>query len=180
MDVGDGETMKSNKSEMDMNYDVKTNHLVIKPTKINIMMSMFYDGIKISKSRKHCNSFWPVLLTILNLPPTYRNRPGIGMHLMSIYVGKDECVISDFLFRELFVQELRRLNDGIIMEMVQPNGIPKLYFIQVRIIGFVLDTPAVQEVACVQTNNSYMGCGLCDSGTGIRRSHFDKTIYVGT
>ena len=44
---------------------------------INIVIGQFYDGCQIYKT-KH-SSFWPLVVSFLNLPPSYRTKMGVGM-----------------------------------------------------------------------------------------------------
>jgi hypothetical protein len=135
-------------------------------------MSQFYDGIQIYKSS--VKSFWPFMITILNLPPTYRNRLGIGMHLLSIFTGKAGSTTESFLLNDLIVQELILLERGITVNVKDTS-----YFIQCRMILTILDTIAVQDFLKIQTVGSYSGCGFCNAGTGVRRSILSKITYPG-
>ena len=45
-----------------------------------------YDGGQLFKSKT--SNFWGLMTQILNLPPTYRGKLGVGMFLSAIYAGK--------------------------------------------------------------------------------------------
>ncbi len=64
---------------------------------INICLSEFYDGIQIRKTK--IQTFWPLLVTILNFPPDIRNKLGIaiGMFVMSIFTASQNTDSEIFI-----------------------------------------------------------------------------------
>jgi hypothetical protein len=74
---------KKHMSEMMTNYDSlqhKENYI-----SINLLCSMFYDGVKTLNSKS--TSFWPLFMTILNLPPSFRTTSHAGIFLNSIFTS---------------------------------------------------------------------------------------------
>jgi len=89
MDVCHGQTFKKNVRQMDLNYNSKFSEVppAERPIKINVLLSIFYDGIQINESQERTTGFWPLFATILNLPPTFRNKLDIGsfIHIKHIF-----------------------------------------------------------------------------------------------
>jgi hypothetical protein len=77
---------------------------------VNILLSEFYDGAQIYK-RKH-SSFYLFLIGILNLPPSYRGKLGIGLFLISLFSSKVGSAAELFIFNCL-VQELKMFFEGV-------------------------------------------------------------------
>jgi len=169
-----------------MDGDVVQHHLSIMHSKFNrwrlskeerknseevsLILSEFYDGGQLFKSKT--SNFWVLMTQILNLPPTFRGKLGIGMFLSAIYSGK-HLEAEKFLFTDMFCEELRLLNDGT--ELVLKG---KRYFIQARLILHTLDTKALEAVVCLQsTSNSKFGCPLCRSVTGVQDG--SKSVFIG-
>jgi hypothetical protein len=136
---------------------------------INIIIGQFYDGCQIYK-KKH-TSFWPLVISILNLPPSYRTKMGIGMFLMGIFTSKTGSSAENFFFSDLYVNELKMLNDGILFD--------GKWFVQVRVILSCLDTIAVQDHLHVQSVGSLEGCALCNCGAGIYVPILKKLCHFG-
>jgi hypothetical protein len=119
-------------------YEFKFRNDKNKPIMINILLGQFYDGCAVFKNR--VSVFWPYNIIILNLPPNYRVKLGIGMFLISIFTGITGSNAEDFFKRNLIVSELRSLCEGVFFKIHE-----KQYFVQVRMILTILDTIAVQD-----------------------------------
>ena len=61
-----------------------------KPIMINFVLSQFLDGVQIWK--KKVAHLAPYLINVLNLPPTYRGKLGLGMFLISLIVSLYESL----------------------------------------------------------------------------------------
>lgn len=72
MDVQDGSTFKKTITAMNRKYQEA--HLDISVLPVNIVLSLFYDAAQIYSTK--VSNFSPLLVTILNLPPSYRNKSG--------------------------------------------------------------------------------------------------------
>ena len=146
---------------------------------INILIGQNYDGCQVYV--KKCSSFWPHTVSILNLPPSYRTKLGIGTFLMGVLTTKIPSAAESFYFEQLYVNELKLLSEGVLMR--------DKYFVQVRLVLSCLDTKAVEDHLKIQSCGSKEGCGLCDCGRGTSvkglkicsigcRNLLDKKHYV--
>jgi len=80
VDGTSGSTFKNAMREMKINFENRFGEAIRNKERmiisICLVLSFFYDGIQLYKS-KVCK-FSPALLTIMNLPDSFRNRLGIG------------------------------------------------------------------------------------------------------
>ena len=167
-DISDGEQYKQSMSEMEKLFQLKYgNETNIKM--INIVIGQFYDGCQIYKT-KH-SSFWPLVVSFLNLPPSYRTKMGVGMFLLGIFTSKMGSAAERFFFSNLYVNELKILHDGILVD--------GKWFLQARLILSCLDTIAVQDHLHVQSVGSLEGCAFCNSGEGIHVPILKKVCHFG-
>jgi len=171
MDCSDGSTYQKNLSQMVEKYHKKFNDTENKPEMINILLGQFYDGCMIYK--KQYAVFWPLNIIILNLPPSYRIKLGIGMFLISVFTARMKSNAEDFFLRSLYVGELLKLEEGILLTVNNRS-----FFVQVRMILTILDTIAVQDMLKCQTNQAYAGCFMCIHGEGYR-GKLGRTVYIG-
>lgn len=138
-----------------------------------LLFSQFYDGAKVFKRTNA--SFWPLFISILNLPPTYRNRLGVGMFLASLFTAKAGSVAEYFLFMRCFIEELKLLSEGIHMR----DGYGRQVFIQVRLIQHLCDGRAQEKIFKCQGAGCMFGCTICNGVCGTSRPALNKVIYVG-
>lgn len=96
MDVLDGENAQKHLREMNNNFKSQKFEDGINPVEVNILLSVFYDGIQLF--RKKVVNYWPLLCTILNLPPSLRTKIGAGMFLLTAFHGKMDSATENFLF----------------------------------------------------------------------------------
>jgi hypothetical protein len=157
-DVKTGANYKKHYAEMSQKFDDKNDSSLIM---VNLLISEFYDGIQLFKTK--VQNFWPLVISILNLPLSMRIQPGIGAFLISLYTGKLNTPAEKFILEECLVEELKKFYDGI---EVEKNG--KKYFVQIRLISTVLDTKGFEETIHVQGIGSYSGCFLCNIGRGFK------------
>ena len=117
-----------------------------------------------------------MLFTILNLPPSYRNKVGVGTFCLSNFSGIAGSIAEEFLFKKCFVAELENLKKGITIKIDD-----KFYFIQARLILHVWDSKALEKELFVQGAGSYGGCTFCKRcGNGWRRKDsICKLCYIG-
>jgi hypothetical protein len=172
MDISDGSTYVKHLNEMKIRFNSKFRGMGDdKPIMINLLMGQFYDGCAIFK--KGYAVFWPLNCIILNLPPSYRIKLGIGMFLLSVFTSALKSNVHDFFLRGLVVEELKILYDGINMTV---NGVN--YFVQVRMILTILDTIGVEDLMLVQTNQAICGCFFCNHGKGYSRQT-GSVVFIG-
>lgn len=171
-DVMDGDEVKFHLHDMKLRYNLWRHS---KPERLNseevsLVLSEFYDGGQLFKSKT--SNFWILMTQILNLPPTFRGKLGIGMFLSAIYSGK-HLEAEKFLFTDMYCEELRLLYDGVDLVI---NS--KRYYIQARLILHTLDSKALEAVLCLQSASmSLFGCALCGSCTGVHDG--SKAVYIG-
>lgn len=118
----------------------------------------FFDGAQIFKYTT--SSFWPIVLTILNLPPNLRHSPEVGLFVCALNSTKkhssDKPAISNFLFRDCLIRELMFLYKGFTYCVGD-----RTYYIQARLVLHCLDTMALCPVIQCQGPQSLAGCALC-------------------
>ena len=117
-------------------------------------------------SRNSLDSMWPLCYSIMNFPPSLRNKVNLGMHIASFCRGYDVAI-------EMFAQEMLDLWRNPIVV----GGIT--YYVMVAQI--VMDGPARSKFTkCQSTATSLHGCNICNlSGRsfgvkGNRRIVFDS------
>lgn len=120
---------------------------------ISLLFGFAYDGVQVYKSRSAY--FWPMLLSILNLPPNCRNTNAIGLFTISVVQVAPGSPAELFVF-DLFVQELIRLYEGFEISIDGKN-----YFIQGRLVLHIYDTKAVEDVCKLQVVGALAGCPFC-------------------
>jgi len=184
-DVQQGSNFKKNYREMEKIYNnfctdrskqfnQSINEIKKEITMVNILISQFYDGMQVYK--KKVSSFWPLVITILNLPPNCRMKLGMGMFLVSIFTAHQGSGAEDFLFKDCYIKELRQLYDGYLY--TNPKTDEK-YLIQVRLIIHCYDTKAVEDHLHVQSCGSLAGCFMCNSGKGVKIIDTDTVVFIG-
>ena len=172
-DFMDGAVPTQQLKEMKLNF--KT-HMEKNPTSsqttksVIILFSEFYDGVQLFKSRY--NDFWPLCISIMNLPPLYRGKMGVGFFLAALYAGKHKEA-EKFLLIDCFSEELNLLYNGVERTI---NG--QTYFIQARLVLHILDTKAAEPILCVQMqSNARLGCALCGLIHGVHMG--PKCCFIG-
>jgi hypothetical protein len=137
---------------------------------VNLLLSEFYDGGQLFKSI--VTKFWGLFIQILNLPPTYRGKLGVGMFVQAIYAGT-HTKAEEFLMIDLFCEELKLLYYGYELTLDDV-----VYYVQVRLVLHTLDTKAAEPMLGLQsTSNSSNGCPLCRGVTGTHDGK--KNCYIG-
>ena len=156
MDVSDGIAYTRTLKEMEDNF--KTLHPdneENKPIMINFVLSQFLDGVQIWK--KKVAHFAPYLINVLNLPPTYRGKLGLGMFLISLITCKANSGAEKFILEHCLFQELKRFEDGQVIEIDNQK-----YFVQARLKLTILDTAGLKGfLHLANPQNSYWGCWSC-------------------
>ena len=149
--------------------DLEARHDVIN---VNLMLSLFYDGIKVY-NWKH-STFMPLIISILNLPPTYRCKFGVGQFILGLLTVSQGNAGETVLFHCL-IEELLILNKGI--EIVTKTK--RKYFLCVRLIQYLLDTPAASKFFNYEGHNSLNGCVYCGRISGKHVKDLNKTVFIG-
>lgn len=142
---------------LEMNKKWKQLKPLLKP--LNLLLLLQYDGAQIF--HWSIKNFWPMLLTILNLPPTLRKEIGVGTFMISLFTAFSKSVCEKFLFYKLLLPELHELYQGIVLEV---HG--EKYYVQARLILHGYDSKALESVLKVHGANSLVGCSLCRLSPG--------------
>jgi hypothetical protein len=172
-DLLDGEVAQEHLSAMDLIY--QREKLLYKGTNefihIPLLMGLMYDGGKTAKHQYRV--FWPLFVSILNLPPSFRYKINYGMFLLGIFSNKKNSTCEEFLFSNCLIPELQELDNGIEIEIED-----KTYFIQGRLILHMLDTPGLAEyIRCKGSGDG--PCPLCRTIVGKHEIKLFNTLYRG-
>lgn len=169
-DILDGEAAKKHLREMEQKSASKEAEGKVA---VNLLLGYNYDGCQPFSTM--AVNFWPMTLSILNLPPNLRKKVGMGMFLLSIYhLSTGETYVEDFLHRDCFVRELLLLYDGYEIEVND-----RTYFVQARLIFHGYDTKAAEHVLRVQASGSLAGCPFCRLVTGSRKNWAGTVNFTG-
>jgi hypothetical protein len=176
-DVKYASVYKKNEQEMEAKFHkLKANgdENVKYCSMLNLLLGHFYDGGQIHKSK--VTPFWPILVTILNLPPELRGKVGVGTFLLSIIAVGSAMAggVQDFIYKDCFVAELEMLYDGITIVVDKTRK----YFLQARLIMHSMDGKAIEDFLKVQGSNSKSGCPFCRSLPGTSRSLIKRTFML--
>jgi hypothetical protein len=125
---------------------------------VNILLSLYYDGAQVFDTKSQ--NFWPLMISILNLPPPLRKTRGKGLFTISIYTATSKSNTEKFIFDNL-VDELLMLQDGIEVTINNTK-----YFLQARLVMQCYDSRALESMLCTQGGGSYAGCPLCRLAPG--------------
>jgi hypothetical protein len=107
MDASDGIVYTRTLKEMEDNFKrLHPDNEENKPIMINFVLSQFLDGVQIWK--KKVAHFAHYLINVLNLPPTYRGKLGLGMFLISFITCKANSGAEKFILEHCLFQELKR------------------------------------------------------------------------
>lgn len=176
-------TWSKHKQQMQQNFSnfcSKNNFEKENITEVSLYLSLIYDGIQLYKHKfQHC---WPLAISIENLPPNLRSKPGIGSFLLSIRTESaanataDHCRgVEYFLFRDCLVEELLILSSGLYFESESNSPI----FLQARMLLTALDGRANEEFYNFQGGGSLAGCALCGIMPGRFYKILHKVVYYG-
>ena len=92
------------------------------------LFSEFYDGAQLFDTR--LSNFHALIISLLNLPPTYRTKKGCGAFVIAVHTLRESSRAERTLTLRLFVEELHLLRCGF---KVTIDGTK--YFIQARCIS---------------------------------------------
>ena len=152
-DVMDGEVATKHMREMNEKYEIeKRDDRNLKP--LNLLLCLQYDGAQIF--HYSVRNFWPMLISILNLPPSLRKEVGVGTFLISLFTAYNKSISEKFLFHKLLLPELQELYNGF---RLQVNGVT--YCVQARLILHSYDSRALESILNVHGTGSIVGCSLC-------------------
>ena len=155
VDILDGDAAKRHLKEMHVRFEKKKEQMKTanKVVEVSLLFSIYYDGAQLFK--KSTTSIWPLMLSILNLPPPLRKARGKGLFMLSLFTAKSGSNCEAFIMENL-VNELKFLYRGFTIAI---DG--TVYVIQARLIMHCYDSRALESVVKVQGSGSYAGCPLC-------------------
>jgi hypothetical protein len=170
-DVRTANNYKRHMNEMKVNYDNWASQSNIDShVMVNLCISQFYDGVQIRKNRHQ--SYWPLLISILNLPPNMRIKFNVGTFLITTFTATPQSPAERFILEDCLSKELLQFYEGFEFTIDDVT-----YFVQIRLISTILDTIACQEVLGVQATGSFEGCCFCKDlckGFNIKRDVITK------
>jgi hypothetical protein len=154
-DIADGPAARKHKIAMREKFNEFKSKLVnVEDVKeVSLLLSVYYDGGQLFKRRT--TSAWPLMVSILSLPPPLRIARGKGLFMLSLYTDKTHTLVEKFVIEQL-VNELNFLDNGI---GVTVNDVH--YFIQARLIVHCYDSREVESMLQIQGAGSNSGCSLC-------------------
>lgn len=161
IDISDGSVARKHMQAMDARYNQFQQQypsLCQQCVSIPLLLSFSYDGVQLFK-RKHV-WFWPMLVSILNLPPPLRKSVGVGLFSLAVMKAKGGSAYETFLL-ECFIKDLKLLYKGVVITI---QG--TMYYVQARLIVHCYDTSALESMLDIEGHNSYAGCSLCLSSPG--------------
>ena len=167
MDATEGMTFRFAMDEM--NEDFKSRNFAPSVIPVLLVISLFYDGAQLYKSK--VSDFSPLLMTIMNLPPTYR-KLGTGSFIISFSTSSSNSTTENFLFHDCLVKELENLAIG---KMLNING--KEYFLMVQCKLSIMDTKQLETSLRITGTNSLYGCNLCGFHGVSEKKILNKVVY---
>jgi len=167
-DISDRESYEQFEDEMHIryrNYCKNVNKEETEVTEVSIISSWFEDAIQLF-GKELCN-FRPIMISIDNLPPSLRDKIGIGTFILTFMQFKEHSGVEEFFYNKCFLPELLDLFEGFAFDI---DG--KHYFLQLRILGHIADLKGLCNWLKLQTmQNSHSGCMICNNGKG-------KTVWL--
>jgi hypothetical protein len=137
---------------------------------LSFLLAVAYDGTIVTRKVKKASEMWPLLVTILNLPPAVRSKLGVGTFIVALVPGLSGTRAESELLRHFFVPELKMLNEGIVVHQYDTT-------VRARVAVHVYDTKGWQKVLHVHGPGSRVGCLLCRQVHGQYRG--SKIVHLG-
>ena len=131
----------------DVYKNLRNNVVIDNGKTIAIYLQVCWDGAPISNIVQR-DSMWPVVYSIINFPPSLRNKLHLGLHVAAFDNGNDSPL-------EMFAKELLSLYENPI----EFNGIKYLVIVS----QIVMDGPG-RSSFCKLLGHAALkgGCNLCD------------------
>ena len=126
-----------------------------------IFLQMCWDGADMHNMLKADKSMWPLFYCIMNLPPSLRHVPHVGMHMAGFDLGAT-CSL------DIFADELLQLWDqGFVVDGQR---------YKVFLIEILTDSRGREKLMKVQGAGSKAGCSKCqfEGRTFARTSVYDR------
>ncbi len=184
IDVLDGSEFIRQTRKMDENYQEVLNRFRAANNgqhlhQCSLLLTLSYDGV-VNFKRK-LDSMWPLLSSVANCNPSDRAKMGTGMFLTMLHNAGIGSGIEKYMMEEMLVQELKKLESGVIFTILEHDGIAKKHvYLQARLLYTHLDTKALEKMGLLKLCNSLYGCTLCNLQTGSYRHTLHKCVYKNT
>jgi hypothetical protein len=138
-----------------------------------VSLSLCTDGVNPFAHNKVTYSMWPIMLTLLNLPRSMRNRFA-SILLVGIVPAngtKEPQDLNPYL--DILVDELLEMCSSTMFDAY--NTAP--FQCKVEILMYVLDYPGIGKVMSVVGSGGYQGCIYCDL-EGEWNPDLHKVVYL--
>jgi hypothetical protein len=119
-DTVDSDPVRKSYKEMEDRYNTEILPIIVstnnkkKIVMKNFILSGFFDGDTFFERKS--DSGWMYLIGILNCNPSDRMSLGIGLYLALLHLEKSGGDVERFFMRNVFAEELSRLEKGIIIQ----------------------------------------------------------------
>lgn len=129
-----------------MLFKFVTPHIEHFDSNFTIQLSYNKDGVPLSFSSK--SSFWPILLSFVNVPYLLKIVIPVG-----IYHGKFKKPTSTFEFLNSIITEIKEItSNGLVINS-------KMLKFEISLV--ICDAPAKSFILNVKNHNAYHGCNSC-------------------
>jgi hypothetical protein len=117
---------------------------------------VYTDGISLTNS--NCKEFWPVFVSLVELPHQLRDS-NKNKIIAGVWLGKKKPT-SEIIFNSLF-QEVRQINNTALLNVnpIESNDVDNSIFLE--FYGFIADLPAKAEMLNMIGHNGYSACTYC-------------------
>jgi hypothetical protein len=171
--------MASERDVKNVSHDESSRKIV----PIDLILMEYYDGAQLFKSI--VKNFCPLMISILNLPPTLRKVVNLGMFTITVFTGGKRDAKNpnlsnseQFTIGKCFVDELLTLDsEGILVNDLDDNSI--IYHVKARLISHVYDTAEIQHICQFQGVQSSSGCALCRTTQGRYNKELGASCFLG-
>jgi hypothetical protein len=139
----------------------------------NAVLSLCVDGVNPWEQSQY--SMWPIIITVLNLPPDLRGRPE-AMLLLGIIPGPGAPKsLNPYL--ELLVDEL--IFEGTDGVMTFDAYREEYFELHARLLPFVADYPGSGKTLCMKGSGAICGCMKCHVRGTPCSEESSKKVYDG-
>ncbi len=185
IDIHDGTKVKEAYRCMDERYE-RANKLFMEKypdkgalKKCTLTYTFYLDGV--TNHKRKSESMWPLFVSVADCNPHFRTKLGTGLFLVALYNLKNSSGAEKHVLDEMFVEEVKALEHGLMIEIPTQDGWEKQHvFLQARCVFTHLDTKAMEKFIRLKLSNSTVGCMLCGQQPGYYRLRLHKNVYTNT
>ena len=142
--------------------------------KTGCVLNFCTDGVNPYKTMHLTYSMWPMMMSVLNFPISFRKSVG-GILLLGIIPGngrKEAFHLDPYI--SLVVEELLVLSD---CHVYYPSYMRAPVKVQAKLLQYVLDFPGISKLLKLPSTGAVKACPWC-SITGKYSKSFRKTVYL--